>query len=163
MKRLLTIAIIAAVGYLMASTSAFAASAEITITATVSGVQGVQLSATTWAIDAISTEESADSSTIEATNTGTGPETLELAAAATGDFGLAAEAGVDKIAIWGKCAATDPTLTKDNALDGIAGQTSEAVNPDEKLKVWLKYHAPTEIGAGKTKGDATVTVSTKAP
>lgn len=142
---------------------AHAASQNITITATVSGVQGVSLSGTTWSVGAINAGSSADSSTITATNSGTMPEKLLLSATSTGDFTLASTADINKIAIWGKCASADPTLVVANALTGTAAQNSATVNPAANLKVFLKYFAPASITAGKTNGAATVTVSTIAP
>ncbi len=164
MKRLLAIAIIATAACVIAvTTDAFAALEQtITITATVSGVQGVSLSAGSWAVGAINTGESKDSSTITATNSGSVTETLQMSAASTGNFGLGTDAGEDQIAIWGKCAATDHglTLTIDNALTGTPGQRSENVDPTDSLAVYMKYKAPTSITGANENGAASITVST---
>jgi len=159
MKRLLAIAIIATVACVI-TTNAFAASANIAITATVSGTQGVSLSGTSWGIDAIDTADYRDSASITATNNGSVTETLKMSAVTAGDFTLGSDAGADQIAIWGKCASSDPTLTNANALTGDAGQTSANVDPAASLTVYMKYKSPSTITGTKSVGAATVTVST---
>lgn len=161
MKKLLTLATIATIACaVLVATSAFAAEETITITATVSGVQGVSLSSTSWVIGAVSAGESRSSSSITAENTGSVTETLEMSAASTGDFALGSTAGDDQIAIWGKCASSDPGLTVANALSGTSGQRSENVDPTSDLTVYMKYSAPTSITSGNSDGTASVTVST---
>jgi len=163
MKKLFVMTMITTVAILLVSASAFAASEAISITATVSGVQGVSLSGASWAVGAIDAGASSSSSTITATNTGSGPETLQMSAVSTGDFTLDATADVDQIAIWGKCAATDPGLVEVNALTGTPGQTSAIVNAGSGLTVYMEYHAPSSVSGGNSDGAATVTVGTAAP
>jgi len=163
MKKLVTMVIIMTAAVLLVSASAFAASENISITATVSGVQGVSLSGASWAVGAIDAGSSVASSTITATNTGSGPETLQMSAVTAGDFSLGTTAGADQIAIWGQCASLDPGLTSANALDGTPGQTSASVDPAASLTAYMEYHAPSSISGGNSDGAATVTVSTTAP
>ena len=160
-KRLLMLTMIATVVCAVAvATAAFAAEETITISATVTGEQGISLSGASWTVGSIGTNSSSNSSTITATNTGSVTEALEVSATSTGDFTLGSTAGVDRIAIWGICASSNPGLTAANALTGTPGQTSENVNPASSLTVYMRYLSPTSITGGDSDGSATVTVST---
>ena len=161
MKRTLIAAIVITVAcFARVVPVACAAEQTILITAMVSGIQGVSLSGASWAIGNVVTGTSSASSSITATNTGSGPEVLNMSAVSTGDFTLGSAAGVNTMAVLGKCASTDPNLSPTNALTGTAGQASDNVDPGSDLTVYVMYEAPTSITGGNSDGAVTVTVST---